>query len=137
MKSFLNRVRRLNMSQRPSGGWIRAIRISLGMSLKQLANRAEMSIANASRIERHEKSGSVTLKTMERIARAMDSEFVYAIVPKDDIDKIIELQRKHYLNKRIRNTMAHMSLEDQALSDNRVREMMTKLNVDKKRIWDD
>jgi len=124
------------MNQKPSGGWIRAIRTSLGMSLKQLANRAGMSIANASRIERDEKLGSVTLKTMERISRAMDSEFVFAIVPKADIDKMIELQRKQYLTKKIRNTMAHMSLEDQTISNKRIRELMTKLNVDKKKIWD-
>ena len=136
MRDFLNKVRRLKMGQKPSGGWIRAIRASLGMSLRQLAKRADMSIANVSRIERDEKVGSVTLKTMERISRAMDAEFVYAIVPNDDIEKMIESQRMLYLKKKIGNSMAHMSLEDQAISDKRIKELMTQLNVDKRKIWD-
>ena len=60
--------------------WIRSMRIKQGLKGFQLAQRLEVSAARVSVLEKDEKRGAVTLKMMERAARAMGCRFEYRIV---------------------------------------------------------
>lgn len=61
--------------------WIRAMRLQLGIKGFQLAERLGVSAARVSVLEKDETRGAVTLKMMERAAKAMGCRFEYRIVP--------------------------------------------------------
>ena len=60
--------------------WIRNMRIKQGLKGFQLADRMQVSAARISVLEKDETRGAVTLKMMERAAKAMGCKFEYRIV---------------------------------------------------------
>jgi len=64
--------------------WIRNMRIKQGLKGFQLAERMQVSAARISVLEKDEGRGAVTLKMMERAAKAMGCRFEYRIVPQVD-----------------------------------------------------
>ena len=65
--------------------WIRSMRIKQGLKGFQLAQRLNVSAARVSVLEKDEKRGAVTLKMMERAARAMGCRFEYRIVAETSV----------------------------------------------------
>ena len=79
-----------DFSIHPQEGGLRTVRNALGMSSTQLAKRLGVTKSRVSKAEQDEPSGSVTLKTMQGMAEAMDCKFVYAVVPNEDVEAIIQ-----------------------------------------------
>jgi len=100
----------------PSKGWIRAIRDALGMTARQLSERLGVSQQSVARIEKDETSGSVTIKTMSKIADNLDCVFVYGFVPHTSLADTINRQAKRLAIGRLSKASQTMSLENQALS---------------------
>ncbi len=101
---------------RPPRGWIRAIRDALGMNMRQFADRLGVSKSRIPRIEQDELAGSLTLKTMNRVADELDCVFVYGFVPRTSLSDTVEKQAKVVTTKRMNRLMHTMNLEDQRLS---------------------
>ena len=72
--------------------WIRQMRIKQGLKGFQLAERMQVSAARVSVMEKDEMRGAVTLKMMEKAAKAMGCRFEYRIVR--DVDKNEEQNNK-------------------------------------------
>jgi len=72
--------------------WIRQMRIKQGLKGFQLAERMQVSAARVSVMEKDEMRGAVTLKMMEKAAKAMGCRFEYRIVR--DADKNEEQNNK-------------------------------------------
>jgi len=68
-------------SLKPSIGWARSIRESLGMSAEQLARRLGVSRATIVTLERSEARGRITLASLEKLSRGLGCRVVYALVP--------------------------------------------------------
>ena len=68
-------------SLKPSVGWARMIRESLGMSAAQLARRIGVSRATIVTLERSEARGRITLASLEKLSRGLGCRVVYALVP--------------------------------------------------------
>lgn len=100
----------------PPKGWIRAIRDALGMTARQLANRLGVAQQAVARIEKEELAGSVTIKTMRRIAEYLDCVFVYGFVPRTSLEGTVARQAKKVAAQRLAHASQTMSLENQALS---------------------
>ena len=100
----------------PPKGWIRAIRDALGMTAKQLADRLDVAQQAVARIEKEELAGSVTIKTMRRIAERLDCVFVYGAVPRTSLEETVSRQAKKVATRRLAQASQTMSLENQALS---------------------
>ncbi|MBW1786414.1 MAG: mobile mystery protein A [Deltaproteobacteria bacterium] len=100
----------------PPKGWIRAIRDALGMTAKQLANRLGVAQQAVARIEKEELPGSVTIKTMRRIAECLDCVFVYGFVPRTSLGETVTRQAKKVAAQRLARASQTMSLENKALS---------------------
>ena len=64
--------------------WIRNMRKKQGLKGFQLAERMRVSAARISVLEKDEGRGAVTLKMMERAAKAMGCKFEYRIVPESE-----------------------------------------------------
>lgn len=107
----------------PSSGWIKAIRTALGMSLVQLGNRLRITKQSAMEMERREKDGSITIKSMREAARALEMHFVYGFVPIDgSLDALIERKANEVARKIVMRTSNTMHLEDQGPSSQRIEE---------------
>ena len=100
----------------PQEGWLRTVRTALGMSGPQLAKRLGVTKARISKAEHGELSGRVTLKTMQTMAEAMDCKFVYAVVPKGNVEEIIKQRAIEKAKVQVRSASTHMALEAQTLS---------------------
>ncbi len=99
----------------PQKGWIRAIRDSLGMSGKQLADR--LRVTQQREIERDELSGSVTLKSMRKVADCLDCVFVYAFVPRISLEHTVHDRVKQVAEERLKRASQSMLLEGQELNE--------------------
>ena len=65
----------------------------------------------------NEVSGSVTLKTMQKMAEAMGCRFVYAVLPPKgkETDDVIFAQAMKWARKLVEQADTHMALENQSL----------------------
>ncbi len=105
----------------PPTGWIKAVRLGLGMTMQQLANRIGVSKQSVLEMEQREKDGSISLKLLRDSARAIDMELVYGFVPKDGtLDALIERKARELAVQIVNRTSNTMKLEDQENSDNRI-----------------
>jgi len=126
----------------PPKGWIRAIRDALGMNGRQLADRLNFSRQRSDQIENEERRGSLTFKTMRRIAEGLDCVFVYGLVPRTSLEETVRIRAKQVAAKRLARASHTMSLEGQALREKEnkeilsdmIEELMDKLPTN---LWDD
>lgn len=108
-------------------GWLRTVRTALGLSGPQLAKRLGVSKAQVSKTEKGEIVGSVTLRTMQNTAEAMNCRFVYAVIPEAEVEEVIRDQAIKKAKARVKAASTQMALEAQALD-------RSKLNVEIERI---
>lgn len=128
------------LRSRPQAGWIRTIREALGMSLRQLAVRSNVSKTGVDAVERNEAKGAVQLASLVRLAAAMDCELVYAIVPRTSLDAFVNEEATKAAERLVGRVADSMALEDQATTEGErqqlVREQASRLREDLGRIWD-
>jgi predicted DNA-binding mobile mystery protein A len=100
----------------PVTGWIKAIRMTLGMTLDQVALKLKISKQSASELEARELSGQITLNSLSKIADAMEMKLVYAIVPKEDsLEKLVDSKAENLAKKIAEKASLNMELEQQSL----------------------
>lgn len=126
----------------PKKGWIRAIRDALGMTAKQLARRLQVAQQSVTRIENNELAGAVTIKTMRRVAEALDCVFVYGFVPRSSLEATLLNQADQVVTQRLARASQTMALEDQALSLKEKHKMHSQLRSDlaykySSNLWDE
>jgi predicted DNA-binding mobile mystery protein A len=126
----------------PPHGWVKAIREALGMSAQKLADRLDVSRPRGAMIEKAERTGATSLKTLRETAEAMDCVLVYAIVPRTSLDQIIRDQAAKKADAELERLHHTMRLENQAmatrdLSDERERLIQEILAGSPRRLWDE
>lgn len=105
----------------PPTGWIKAIRTAIGMSMRQLGNKLSISKQGVLDIEKREKDGSITIKSLKEIARALDMQLVYGFVPNDgSLDALIERRATELATQIVWRTSNTMKLEDQGNTQKRI-----------------
>lgn len=101
----------------PPSGWLRAIRESLGRSLRVQAALLGMAPTTLHKCERSEAENRITLAQLQKLAAGLDCELVYALVPKKPLYAMVE-ERADLLAKAEVMAVAHtMSLENQRPTD--------------------
>ena len=113
----LNSIRTLKELARPPKGWVKAIREALGMTAEQMASRLRVTKPRIYRLEKAESEGALTLESLQRAASALDCELVYALVPKQPLETMIEQRALLEAKKRMRAAAHTMSLEDQSVDE--------------------
>jgi predicted DNA-binding mobile mystery protein A len=125
----------------PPRGWTKAIRESLGMTTRQLAERMSVAPSRVSTIEKAETTGAITLKTLRETAEAMNCELVYAFVPSKPLDQILYDQAE----RKVRNELVHlnhtMRLENQAVAHEELEEQKRRIIAEylthfSRRLWE-
>ena len=126
----------------PPIGWIKAIRNGIGMSMEQLGKKLSITKQGVMDIEKREKEGAITIKSMQEIAKAMDMKLVYGFVPNaSSLEQMIETRAIEMATKIVERTSNTMKLEDQANSKERIKKAIKEraseiINKTPKILWD-
>jgi predicted DNA-binding mobile mystery protein A len=126
----------------PATGWLKAVRVSLGMSLQQLANKLSITRQSVQELELREKEGSITLKSLRETANALDMQLIYGLVPKDgSIEKLIDRKARELAIRIVSRTSNSMKLEDQEISQQRLKKAVEERTAEiknelPKMLWD-
>lgn len=102
---------------RPSRGWIRAIREALGMTTGQLAKRLGVHQPRVVELERGEATGNITIKSLERAAKALGCRLVYALVPEEPLADTISKRASILADQQLAYVQQTMRLEAQEVTD--------------------
>jgi len=126
----------------PQQGWIAEVRNIVGMRAAQLAARLGVGTSAIAHFERAEADGSITLKSLEKVATALDCRFVYAFVPKSSFEDMIQARAQRIAREMVESVGHTMALEDQALAQEQQRELVDDLASDLVRklprtLWDE
>jgi predicted DNA-binding mobile mystery protein A len=98
----------------PAGGWIKAIRTALNISLVQFARILKKSSPTVKGIEEREADKSITLKKLSEVGDALNLDLIYGFVPREDsLEKIIEKRAYEVAKEIVMRTSHTMKLEDQ------------------------
>jgi len=66
----------------PAGGWLRTFRQALGLSLRSISGKLNVSPQAVHQLEKSEAAGTISLKQLESAAATMGCRVVYAVVPR-------------------------------------------------------
>jgi predicted DNA-binding mobile mystery protein A len=108
------------------------------MSGTELARRMGITPQSLAQIEKNEVSGSIRLETLERAARALNAELVYAVVPRVPLQDMVESRARQKAVDHIRPIAHHSRLEDQAPTDKATEVQIEDLAaefIDKRGLW--
>ncbi len=126
----------------PASGWVGAIRTSLNMTLEQLGKRLGISRQAVSQLEAREAEGTVSLNVLRDVANALDMQLVYAIVPKTgNLEEYLEERARALATELYLKSNQQMRLEDQAVSDEKVKQAIDDAALDyfrkvDRQLWD-
>ena len=126
----------------PPIGWIKAIRNGIGMSMEQLGKKLSITKQGVMDIEKREKEGAITIKSMQEIAKAINMQFVYGFIPDaGSLEQMIEMRALEMATKIVQRTSNSMKLEDQANSKERIEKAIKErateiINKTPKILWD-
>ena len=100
----------------PKPGWVRTLRKTLGITIKQLASRLGVNVSRVVKIEMAEVEGAVTLNTLKIVAQALNCTFVYSFVPNTSLETTLKQRAQSLAMEQVKRTAHTMSLEEQTVS---------------------
>ena len=95
-------LRRARSHARPTEGWLRAMRLAVGIPVGHIADAMGISPRMVFQMERGEQKRRISLERMEGMARAMQCDLVYGLVPwqRSLEDRAMELVEQEVWRKR-------------------------------------
>ncbi len=126
----------------PQKGWINTIRTTLNMTREQLSTKLSMTKGAIQKIEEREASGQLSLNKLRHVGNALEMQFVYGFVPKDGtIENLISKRAEKLATKIVLRTNQNMQLEDQGISQKKIKASILELTNEIKRemsksLWD-
>lgn len=126
----------------PGDGWIKTLRMALGISATQLARRLGVTKQAVANIERNERAGTLSLTTYRKVAEALGCQLKVVLVPKKPLETLMKEQARQVATHLIRQTSHQMNLESQATTpafqEAQIEEMTQELiRSHSKKIWED
>jgi predicted DNA-binding mobile mystery protein A len=108
-------MQNMELFVRPPRGWLKAIREALGMTTAQLGRRLGVVQSRVVAIEQAEAKGTITLNSLEKAAQALDCRLVYALLPRQPLEDIVEQRASLLAKSRLKSTGHTMTLEAQGV----------------------
>jgi predicted DNA-binding mobile mystery protein A len=116
-----------NAAARPAGGWLRATREALSMSIADLAQRLGVSPSTVLRFEQSERAGRIQLDTLTRVAEQLGCDVVYALVPRRPLEAVVDDRARELAVEELHGVGHTMELEAQGLAADRMAERIEEL----------
>ncbi len=126
----------------PSSGWIKAIRKSLGMSMRQLGNRMGITAQSVKEIEDRELYGTISVKVLKQFGNALNMKFIYGFIPvESNLESMINQRAMEIAQEIVHRTSISMKLEDQEIEPARINHAISEKANDLKKkmpryLWD-
>jgi len=126
----------------PENGWINNIRTSLHMTLAQLGSRLKMTKQGIKKIEEREASGSISIKSLKEVGKALEMKLVYGFVPVyGSVENLVDRKAAELAKKIVLRTNQNMKIENQGNSEGRIEKAIEELATEIKRemrksLWD-
>jgi len=126
----------------PPHGWVKALRSALGITLQQIANKLSITKQSVKEIELREERGTITLNSLREVARSMDMDLVYALVPQDStLSGLIERKAREKAISIVQRASNTMKLEDQENTKERIQQAIDERTIEiineiPKSLWD-
>lgn len=126
----------------PSSGWVHAIRLSLGMSLKQLGRKMNITAQSVKEIEEREKAGTISVNVLKQFGSSLNMKFIYGFFPEGgSLTKMIEQRALEMAKEIVMRTSVNMSLEEQKNTERRLRKAIQEKALEIKQempkyLWD-
>jgi len=94
--------RRARLHARPPEGWLRAMRLAVGIPAEEIADQMGFTPRMVFQTERAEQKRNISLERLERMARALGCDLVYGLVPWERSleDRAMELVEREVWRKR-------------------------------------
>lgn len=127
-----------SLLKRPSRGWIKTIREALGITSTQLAKMLGLTQPRVIKMEQNE--NNLKISTLEKIAEVLNCEFVYAFIPRQNLESMVYDKAKEKAIKILDNVSCNMAYENQRITidsdvlNDTIQEL---LNCPNARLWDD
>lgn len=98
----------------PSSGWVYSIRKALGMSLRQLGNRMNITPQSVKEIEVREQNETISIKVLRQFGNSLNLKLIYGFIPQSGtLEDIIEKRAYELAFEIVNRTSVSMKLEDQ------------------------
>ena len=141
LDTSLKNIRDFGLPAPPKKGWIREIREALGMSRTAFARRLSLDPSTVLRLENSEAKRTITLASLERLARALECDVSYVLVPKRSLFEMLKERAERVLAKDEKEVEHTMQLEGQGSgTQSNVRhayEVASLIESSDKRLWED
>ncbi|MDQ0590712.1 mobile mystery protein A [Variovorax paradoxus] len=108
----------------PAGGWLRAVREALGLTVRQQAARVGIAVATLHKSEQSEAHERISLAQLRKLAEGLDCELVYGLVPRKPLAEMVQEQASRIARSEILGVAHSMDLEDQRPSEAYVRRQL-------------
>ena len=136
----LRKTAYLSFPTAPAQGWIRTIRTAIGMTTAQLAKRLGVTQPRIVSLEKNEEN--LKLSTIKKTAEALGCTFVYAMVPTQDLEKMVMGQAMKKARTMFSKTNHNMALESQRVNPDFSKKLLEDLaqeliNKTPQKIWDE
>ena len=141
LDASLASIKSLGSFSAPRLGWLAEVRKALGMTTAQLGRRLNLTKQRVGALERAEVEGKVTLGSLKRAARALGCDLVYAVVPKESLEVMVERRAQVVATEMVRRAAHSMWLERQGTSEleisAQIKDLAEKLKTGRSsRLWD-
>jgi predicted DNA-binding mobile mystery protein A len=111
----------------PDRGWIREVRLALGMTSSQLGKRLGVSQAAVAQMEKSEVEGTISLRTLGRAAAALECDLKYIFLPKESLERVVRVRARLLAANLARRVNDSMALEAQATDADSVSQQISQL----------
>lgn len=130
-----------NIPPPPPGGWLKAVREALGMTIRQLATRMGVPHTLVLQAERNESNDRITLMQLRRFAQALDCELRYVLVPRTSLRDRVDSQAEAVARRDVMPIAHTMALEAQETRDSYTRSQIEQVKGELlrgrwSRLWD-
>ena len=106
----------VQLPQHPRGGWIAAIRQTLGMNQAQLAKRMGISRPSLAQLEGNEIRDAATLASLRRAADALGCDLQYVLIPREPLAEMVADQARNRARKKLGRVNQSQALEASAMA---------------------
>ena len=108
------------------------------MSQEALASRLQITTPSLAKLERNELHDTISIGKLAEVARAMDCQLVYALVPNTSLEETVWKQAKQVAARTLGYVSATMDLEDQSVEPHRRSDQLAaqaRVVIDGNRQW--
>ena len=134
------RLQGMPREQPPTGGWIRAIRTALGMTMAQLASRLNVSAPAIADLERRDGNESISVARLRTAADALGCDIVVVMVPRVPLAEMVHRQALLKAAQEDSRLLHTMKLENQsegvAMTPDLTRSVERWMTARGSRLWD-